>query len=52
VAENMPVPAVSGCGSSGLLNYDSLINSALSLPGQADVTFATRTLDGTGHPVS
>lgn len=48
---DMPVPAVSGCGSSGLINYDSLINSSLSLPGQADVTFETRTLDSAGKPV-
>jgi hypothetical protein len=48
---DMPVPAVSGCGSSGLLNYDTLINDALALPGQADVTFTTRTLDGSGNPV-
>lgn len=48
---DMPVPAVSGCGSSGLFNYDSLINSSLSLPGQADVTFESRTLDGSGNPV-
>ena len=48
---DMAVPAVSGCGSSGLLNYDSLINSTLSLPGQADVTFVTSTLDGAGTPV-
>lgn len=49
---DMPVPAVSGCGSSGLLNYDTLINDALSLPGQADVNFLTRTLDAGGNPVS
>jgi hypothetical protein len=49
---DMAVPAVSGCGSSGLLNYDQLINDALSLPGQADVTFATRTLDAGGKPIS
>jgi hypothetical protein len=48
---DMPVPAVSGCGSSGLLNYDQLINDALSLPGQADVSFTTRTLDAAGQPV-
>lgn len=48
---DMPVPAVSGCGSSGLINYDAIINSSLSLPGQADVTFATRTLDASGAPV-
>lgn len=48
---DMPVPAVSGCGSSGIFNYDSLINSSLSLPGQADVTFETRTLDANGKPV-
>lgn len=48
---DMAVPAVSGCGSSGLINYDSLINSTLSLPGQADVTFETRSLDGSGKPV-
>jgi hypothetical protein len=49
---DMPVPAVSGCGSSGLLNYDQLINDALSLPGQADVNFLTRTLDAGGNPIS
>jgi hypothetical protein len=49
---DMPVPAVSGCGSSGLLNYDTLINDALSLPGQADLNFLTHTLDAGGNPVS
>lgn len=48
---DMAVPAVSGCGSSGLLNYDTLINDSLSLPGQADVTFLTTTLDAAGNPV-
>jgi hypothetical protein len=51
-AADIPVPAVSGCGSSGLLNYDQLINDSLSLPGQADITLSTRTLDAGGHPVS
>jgi simple sugar transport system permease protein len=48
---DMAVPAVSGCGSSGLLNYDTLINDSLSLPGQADVTFLTTSLDAAGNPV-
>jgi hypothetical protein len=48
---DMAVPAVSGCGSSGLLNYDTLINDSLALPGQADVSFLTTTLDANGQPV-
>jgi len=48
---DIPVPAVSGCGSSGLINYDTLINDTLSLPGQADITLSSRTLDASGNPV-
>lgn len=42
------VPAISGCGG----DYDTLLNSFLSLPGQADIDVLTTILNGDGDPIT
>ena len=45
------VPAVTGCGSFGLLNYNTLINGQLGLPGTANATLLTQIRNAANQPV-